>query len=94
MKTQRASSPEGNTAFGNGAPRHCTEGEMFHSHCCLVHPGVDRVAVEGTEGMVAGDEVGAFHTELSIQAEKHRPLEQVSFLENPSCIVSQSIREI
>jgi hypothetical protein len=55
---------------------------------------VDRVAVEGTEGMVAGDEVGAFHTELSIQAEKHRPLEQVSFLENPSCIVSQSIREI
>jgi hypothetical protein len=55
---------------------------------------VDRVAVEGTEGMVAGDEVGAFHTELSIQVEKHRPLEQVSFPENPSCIVSQRIREM
>jgi hypothetical protein len=93
-KIQRASSPGGNAACGNAAPGHCKEEGTFHHHCCLVLPGADRVAVEGTEGMVAEHVVEAFRTELSTQAEKHRPLELVWFPENPSCIVPQSIREI
>jgi hypothetical protein len=55
---------------------------------------VDKVGVEEIEGMVAEVVVGAFHIELSTEAEKHRPLNQIWCLENPSCIVSQSIQEI
>jgi hypothetical protein len=99
MMTKWANTPEENTAFGNGVPGRGMEEAMFHHRCypktvLLVRPGVDKVGVEGTEGMVAEDLVEAFRIEPSGRTEKHRPLEQIWCLKNPFCIVSLGIQEI
>jgi hypothetical protein len=72
---------------------------LFHHHyypktVLLVRPGVDKVGVEGTEGMVAEDVVEGFRIVPNRQAEKHRPLDQIWCLKNPSCIVSLGVQDI
>lgn len=99
MMTNWVGTQEVNTAFGNETPGRGTEEAMLHHHCnpqtvLLVRPGVDKVGVEGTEDMVAEDVVEGFRIEPSREAEKHRPLDQIWCLKNPSCIVSLSIQEI
>jgi hypothetical protein len=99
MMTKWASTPEENAAFGNETPGRGMEEAKFHHHHCypktaLVHPGVDKVGVEETEGMVAEDVGEAYHIELSRLAEEHRPLGQIWCLEKPSCIVLLSSQEV
>jgi hypothetical protein len=92
--TKSTSTPEKNLAFGNEILGCDMVEAMLLHHCylqvALVHPGVDKVGVEETGGMVAedvGEEVEACHNELNTRAEEHRPLNHNRCLENPSCIV-------
>lgn len=93
--TKTLPSPGQNLAFGS-EPAGCgTWVAIFRHHChpnvALLHPGVDKVGAEETEGMAAEDaweEVEGCHIELDVLAGEHRQLDQIWCPENPSCIVS------
>lgn len=92
--TKTLQSPGQKIAFDSELPGCGTCVVIFRHHChpnvALLHPGVDMVGAEETEGMAAEDvweEVEGSHIELDVSAGEYRPLDQIWCPENPSCIV-------